>query len=460
MAAGATAAGATVASSTAGDPVSSSQALAKPSDSGAGIEAAPTTGQALLPSAGPSGSALEQGPPAWLSIGQPWPEGPPAGNPQGYGPLQLLVVQPTPYCNLDCDYCYLPSRDDRQRLSMEILDAALDRVLESPYVGGDFTLLWHAGEPLTLPIAFYDEASHRIAAALARHPERQLTIHQSVQTNATVITDAWCDCFERNRIYTGVSLDGPAFLHDRHRRTRSGLGSHAATMRGIAHLQRRGLHFQVISVLTEEALHYPDLLFDFYVDNGIRDVAFNMEEAEGVNLQSTLSRPNAEALYSAFLQRFWERWQEHPEMMRVREFEGLCELARFGHRVDHTDMNHPFAIVNVDARGNLSTFDPELLSVHTEEYGDFVLGHVQRDSLTSIVSTEKFQRIENDLRSGIDRCRHECAYFGLCGGGAGSNKYWEHRSFDSTETQACRYRIKLTSDVVLNGMEQALGLAA
>ena len=41
------------------------------------------------------------------------------------GPLRLLVLQPTPYCNLDCDYCYLPSRNDRSRLSLDILDAAL-----------------------------------------------------------------------------------------------------------------------------------------------------------------------------------------------------------------------------------------------------------------------------------------------------------------------------------------------
>ena len=70
-----------------------------------------------------------------------------------YGPVRLLVVQPTPFCNLDCDYCYLPNRDDRSRLSLEILEAALERVLESPYFDGDFTLLWHAGEPLTVPMS-------------------------------------------------------------------------------------------------------------------------------------------------------------------------------------------------------------------------------------------------------------------------------------------------------------------
>jgi hypothetical protein len=34
-------------------------------------------------------------------------------------PLQvrLLVMQPTPFCNLDCTYCYLPHRDDKRRLA-------------------------------------------------------------------------------------------------------------------------------------------------------------------------------------------------------------------------------------------------------------------------------------------------------------------------------------------------------
>jgi len=30
------------------------------------------------------------------------------------------------------DYCYLPNRDDRHQLPLELLEAALERVLESP----------------------------------------------------------------------------------------------------------------------------------------------------------------------------------------------------------------------------------------------------------------------------------------------------------------------------------------
>ena len=29
------------------------------------------------------------------------------------GTTRLLVMQPTAFCNIDCLYCYLPSRDDR-----------------------------------------------------------------------------------------------------------------------------------------------------------------------------------------------------------------------------------------------------------------------------------------------------------------------------------------------------------
>ncbi len=385
---------------------------------------------------------------------------PPPGNPEGFGPLQLLVVQPTPYCNLDCDYCYLPNRDDRHRLPLELLEAALDRVLESPYVAGDFTLLWHAGEPLTVPIAFYDAATACVRRAEERWTGEPLTIHQSVQTNATLINEAWCDCFERNGIAVGVSMDGPAFLHDVHRRTRTGLGTHDATIRGIQHLRRRGIPFQVIAVITEESLGHADELFAFFVENGITDVAFNMEETEGENRVSTLSRPHAEAAYRRFLERFWELWQEGPERMRVREFEGICSLAQADARLACTDMNNPFAIVNVDARGAISTFDPELLSVQTDTYGDFVLGHVHSDSLVAIAGSPKFRRILADMRAGTDRCQAECAYFGLCGGGAGSNKYWEHGTFACSETQACRYRIKITADVVLAGLEEALGLGS
>jgi uncharacterized protein len=315
-----------------------------------------------------------------------------------------------------------------------------------------------------MPIAFYDEATARIQALLAKRGLPPTTVVQSLQTNATTIDAAWCDCFARNGIHVGVSMDGPAFLHDAHRVTRTGLPTHAAVMRGIGWLQRREIPFQVICVLTAESLHHAEAMADFFLEHGIGDVGFNMEETEGVNAHSSLEASGAARLemeerYQSFMAAIWRRSRQQPDHLRIREFDGVASLACSGGRLAATDMNTPFVIVNVDAAGNISTFDPELLSVTTAEYGDFSFGNVFSDSLERMAATAKFARVAAEIAAGVERCRSSCEYFGLCGGGAGSNKYWEHGSFDCSTTQHCRYRIQLVADVVVTGMEQELGLA-
>ncbi len=376
-----------------------------------------------------------------------------------FGPINLVVIQPTSFCNLNCDYCYLPNRQSKNRLSLDLIEPILKSVLSSPFVGCDFTVLWHAGEPLAVPISFYDSATALIRETERQYKTQPIRIFQSIQTNGTLINQAWCDCFRRNQIYVGVSLDGPAFLHDAHRQTYKGTGTHAATMRGISLLQKNEIPFNVICVLTQDSLDYPDEIFNFFKSNCITEVGFNMEEAEGIHQHSTLDQQGTEERYHAFMQRFWDLTVEAKGELRLREFETICSLAYTGGRLDRTDMNKPFVIVNFDHQGNFSTFDPELLSFKTKQYGDFVLGNILHESLESVCQTEKFQQMYQDMASGVSKCRQSCEYFGLCGGGAGSNKYWENGTFDCTETQACRYRIKVIADIVLEGLENSLELA-
>ena len=374
------------------------------------------------------------------------------------GPINLVVIQSTSFCNLNCDYCYLPDRQTKNQLSLDLIPTIMKTVLESPFIGGDFTILWHAGEPLALPVSFYDQATYLIREAEKRYKTQPIQIFQSLQTNATLINQAWCDCFLRNGIYVGVSLDGPAFLHDIHRQTYRGLGTHAATMRGISLLQKNQIPFNVIAVLTQDSLDYPEEIFNFFLENGITEVGFNMEEAEGVHQNSTLNQPGIESRYRAFIQRFWELTVQTKGVFKLREFETMCTLAYGDFRLESTDMNRAFVIVNFDYQGNFSTFDPELLAVKIEPYGDLILGNVLRDTLASVCDGEKFRQIYQDMSAGVELCRQNCDYFGLCGGGAGSNKYWENGTLNSSETKACRHRIKAIADVVLDGLENSLGL--
>jgi len=372
-----------------------------------------------------------------------------------FGPIRLVVIQPTSFCNLNCDYCYLPDRQSKNQLSPDLIDPIFKAIFTSQFLKQDFSVCWHAGEPLAVPISFYEDVFERIRVANDQYNKTPCQIKQTLQTNATLINQAWCDLFKQHQVHVGVSIDGPAFLHDAHRKTRTGLGTHASTMRGIDYLQKNDIDFNVITVLTEKSLPYADEIFQFFMDHGITDVGFNMEETEGIHRNSSLNQTAVEAPYRAFIQRFWELVAQTQGKFKLREFEEICSIIYQGDRMTTTEMNRPFAIVNIDHQGNFSTFDPELLSIKTETYGDFVLGNILQDTFESSCYTDKFLYMYQDISAGIELCRQSCEYFGVCGGGAGSNKYWENGTFRSTETNACKNRIKVVTDIVLDALENA-----
>src|SRR5688572_5057298 len=120
------------------------------------------------------------------------------------GPLELLVIQPTPFCNINCSYCYLPDRQNARKMSFPTLEQTFAWAFSSGLVRGPFTLLWHAGEPLVMPPAFYDRAAELLAA----HDPDGALVTQSFQTNATLIDAEWCALIRRHNIRVGVSVDG------------------------------------------------------------------------------------------------------------------------------------------------------------------------------------------------------------------------------------------------------------
>lgn len=369
------------------------------------------------------------------------------------GPLELLVIQPTPFCNLDCSYCYLPDRQNSRKMSPQTLERAFDWVFSSGLVQQPFTLLWHAGEPMVMPRTFYEHA----AELLARHDPDGSLVTQSFQTNATLMDAAWCELIRRLNIQMGVSVDGPAFLHDPRRRTRRGAGTLDRVLQGIRCLREHDIPLHVITVLTADALAYPDELFDFYLDNGITDVAFNVEEIEGPHTSSSLAGDHIPERFGRFLSRFLDLALSADPPLHVREFEcsaGAALSKRLG-RGDRVQENRPFAIVNVGCDGDFSTYSPELLGLSSPRHGPFALGHVATDSLASVLASQRFLALDEEIARGIEMCRQRCRYFPFCGGGPPGNKFFENGTFASTETLFCRLHTQTCLDVTLDKLERS-----
>jgi uncharacterized protein len=232
--------------------------------------------------------------------------------------IQLLVIQPTPFCNIDCKYCYLPERASKAVVSPETLARLFEEVFASGWAGDHLAVVWHAGEPMVLPVEFYRKAF----AMIDRLKPAGLSLNHSFQTNGTLIDDAWCRFLREAQVNIGVSIDGPQRFHDRNRLTRSGRGTFERTIAGIRRLRAAGVPFHVISVLSAESMAAPREMFEFYLAEGIERVCFNVEESEGAHVSESFRAADVEAAYYGFLSEFWRLAMASPGRITfLREIE-------------------------------------------------------------------------------------------------------------------------------------------
>ena len=365
---------------------------------------------------------------------------------------QLVIIQPTPLCNINCRYCYLPARMLNKRIEMSTVARIGKALFTSPFVGKSLAIVWHAGEPLVLPISFYEQALR----CLQEQNTREVQIEHYIQTNATLITQKWCDFFRHQKIHIGVSRDGPQHVHDANRVDRRGAGTFERVMRGVRLLQQNEIPFSVIAVVTQYSLSFAEEVWRFFAEIHPQQLGLNPEEQEGIHLTSSLHSEEGIERYRSFLKDLLTYNKQAASQLEIREFDAMEERIQFGKPWPRSQTNSPGAIFSFDCEGNVSTFSPEMLTMIFPEDGAFHFGNVFTHTLEEVLASQKCLEVQAAIQRGILNCLRTCEYFMFCGGGAPSNKLTEHHTFEASETYACRLRVKVTADVILEYLEKKL----
>jgi uncharacterized protein len=361
--------------------------------------------------------------------------------------VSLLVLQSTSFCNIDCKYCYLPDRSKKTSMSEKVISATCDRLVEANLVGPEINICWHAGEPLTLPISYYARAIEIIR----EHLPRECAIQFKFQTNGILISHDWCEFFRKYEVQVGVSIDGPPELNDLMRRSRSGKATSEQTRRGIRLLREARVSFNIICVLTNDSMNKAKELFEFFCNEHIEHVCFNIEETEGVHRSQLISAGSSEAKFRSFYREYALLTSTSKKLHWVREIDAPFRVMFAAERDRALNQQvTPFAIVTIDWQGSLSTFSPELIGMTAPRFGDFKFGNVLHHSIAVMREAPTFLGALNEIENGVELCRSNCEYFAICGGGAPSNKFFENGSLASSETAYCRSIIKTTADVLLD----------
>lgn len=366
--------------------------------------------------------------------------------------IRLVILQPTPFCNINCSYCYLPDRSNKARMSFATVEKIRDFLEPLPKQKEPLTICWHGGEPLTVGIDFYENALRIL------HPEVfACRVRHNFQTNGMLVTDEWCDFIKKNNIALGVSIDGPKHVHDSRRITRSHRGTFDSTVAGLNKLRKHGIPFATISVITPQSLDHAEEVISFLFSLKPVQVGFNIEEQEGIHTQSQMFSGDFTGRVSDFYRSLAKHQESWPEKIHVRELDGMrnhfqapvgCSTTR--------STNGAGSILNFDVDGNVSTFSPELLSINSLRYGKFSWTNVHSGSWTALISNERYKKVVSDINAGISLCRETCGYFDLCGGGDPSNKLAEHQRLDVAATRACHLHVKCLANVIIEEFETKL----
>lgn len=154
-------------------------------------------------------------------------------------------------CNLDCTYCYYldkellaPKNRPTDVMSDELLETYIRQYLE----GNDVPVVsfcWHGGEPLLAGLDFFQKAM-----ALQEKYRGDKEVENTLQTNGTLLTDEWASFFAEHRFLVGISIDGPAEVHDANRLNKGGKPTFDEVMRGVETLKRNGAEFNTLSAVS------------------------------------------------------------------------------------------------------------------------------------------------------------------------------------------------------------------
>jgi uncharacterized protein len=202
---------------------------------------------------------------------EPPPE--PASDPDAFLPTSCVLFL-TNACNLRCIYCYAHGggAGEARELPLPLARAAIDRVCRNAAEQGQdhFSLCFHGGGEPTM-------ARRLLKDCVAYARKAPLPVTTNLTSNG-VWTEAERAWILDNIDEVSLSFDGPPAIQNRQRPRKSGRGSHAAVLRTLQALDRKGTAYGVRVTVTDQGITSIPAIVE-YLCRETGAPAFQMEPA-------------------------------------------------------------------------------------------------------------------------------------------------------------------------------------
>ena len=330
-----------------------------------------------------------------------------------------IMIKPVgSLCNLKCHYCYYLDKAEiyggrEPRMTIEMLEHFVKEYIAANDVP-DVYFNWHGGEPLLAGLDFY-----RKAVEFQKKYGEGKRIHNTLQTNGTLITREWAEFFRANGFLLGVSIDGPQNVHDRYRGGKGGASVFDRVIKGIMELYRARVQYNVMTTVNKQSEGRGLDIYQFLKQAGTRFIQF-MPVVEHVKdgLIVSPDTPGARIApwsidaraFGRFLCDIFDYWVRHDVgKVFVNQFDaalaswcgvpqGTCSFAETcgGNSI-------------IEHNGDLYPCDHFV-------YEDYRIGNVLETDLRTLMNSSKQVRFGIDKRNGLPGKCLSCRWFFACHG--------------------------------------------
>ena len=333
-------------------------------------------------------------------------------------PLSLLIKPASGSCNLRCRYCFYTDEAEHRAfpslgmMTPRTMGVVVDKAMD--YADGECAFVFQGGEPTLAGLDFFRGLTDYVAG----HPNpKGIRIKYAFQTNGILLDEAWARWFADNRVLVGVSLDGPQEIHDRYRVDPAGKGTFRRVMASIRLLERYGVEYNVLAVVTAASARGGQKLYNFFKKSGLTYQQYIEcldpigEPQGGHDYSLTPER------YEAFLKSMFDAWYLDMKAGRYvynRYFENLM-MALTGQGMESCNLRGvcgPQWVIEAD--GSVYPCDFYALD-------QWKLGNILTDSFEAMEGTRRELGFVEWSRRVPEECR-ACRWFPLCRNGCRRNR--------------------------------------
>jgi uncharacterized protein len=333
-------------------------------------------------------------------------KGEPAILPVSINPSPQFVVKVTKYCNLRCDYCYeFPHLGDKARMGLEQLRLLFENIKRSiaELAVEDINFIWHGGEPLLVPVEFYEQLGRIQKDVFGT----QFSCKNTVQTNLTVLTARHIELL-RGGFFDdiGVSFD----VYGDQRIDTRGKSRTDAVRANMQTLLDNQIEFAAIAVLTKATLSYVRHIYRFFDQLKLRHRILAFYKSAD-RAQAQRHGLDFDELVGAYKEIFHE-WLASERSTGVDPIDDYLHYAvRYvtGQNNDRYDRSKSDRVLIIDVNGdvfnNIESYEPQ-----------FRYGNLFRSPLSEVMASDARRRSIALSENRMQRFCQQCPYLGSCPG--------------------------------------------